>query len=290
MAVRTLLGAGGPRPQLLDGPEIGAGASGGRIAKLPGVKPFLLLATRAEDTVADNEYEAFLTYSGLDESDLVRHRLERHSLGQVNLDELSGIVLGGSPFDYTDPVEAKSEVQRRVEADLHRLLDAVVAADFPLLGACYGISTVGVHQGAVVDRRYAEAVGAVRITLTEAGQDDPLLAGLPRSFDAFVGHKEAISTLPADAVLLAGSATCPIQLFRVKQNIYATQFHPELDVTGLCARVDIYKHSGYFAPEQAEDVKAMARCSRVTHPPTILRTFVTRYARTAGAEPLGSTS
>ncbi|MCP4959000.1 MAG: glutamine amidotransferase, partial [Actinomycetia bacterium] len=32
------------------------------------MKPFLLLATRAEDTVADNEYDAFLTYSGLDES------------------------------------------------------------------------------------------------------------------------------------------------------------------------------------------------------------------------------
>lgn len=254
------------------------------------MKPFLLLATRAEDAAADNEYDAFLTYSGLDESDLVRHRLERQSLGQVDLDELSGIMLGGSPFNHTDPVEAKSEVQRRVEGDLHRLLDAVVAADFPLLGACYGIGTVGVHQGAVVDRRYAEAVGAVRITLTEAGRDDPLLAGLPRSFDAFVGHKEAISALPRHAMLLAGSATCPVQLFRIKQNIYATQFHPELDVAGLCTRVDIYQHSGYFAPEQAEDVKAMARRSRVTHPPTILRTFVTRYARTAGAEPKASAS
>jgi GMP synthase (glutamine-hydrolysing) len=31
------------------------------------VKPFLLLATRAEDAAADNEYEPFLALAGLDE-------------------------------------------------------------------------------------------------------------------------------------------------------------------------------------------------------------------------------
>lgn len=243
------------------------------------MKPFLLLATRAEDAAADNEYEAFLAYSGLDETRLVRYRLERHPLGELDLDDYSGILLGGSPFNYTDPPEAKSAVQRRVEADLYRLLDTVVTQDFPLLGACYGIGTVGAHQGAVVDRRYAEPVGAVRITLTEEGRADPLLAGMPDSFDAFVGHKEAISTLPDHAVLLAGSPTCPVQLFRIKQNVYATQFHPELDVHGLCTRVETYKHAGYFAPEEADDIKAMARRSTVTHPPTMLRAFITRYAR-----------
>jgi GMP synthase (glutamine-hydrolysing) len=29
------------------------------------VKPFLLLATRAEDAAADNEYDAFLRFTGL---------------------------------------------------------------------------------------------------------------------------------------------------------------------------------------------------------------------------------
>jgi hypothetical protein len=40
------------------------------------VKPFLLLAIRAEDAAADNEYESFLAYTGLDEKDLRRVRLE----------------------------------------------------------------------------------------------------------------------------------------------------------------------------------------------------------------------
>ena len=34
---------------------------------------------------------------------------------------------------------------------------------------------------------------------------DPLLAGLPQTFNAFVGHKEAIRALPSAATLLGSS-------------------------------------------------------------------------------------
>ena len=40
------------------------------------MKPFLLLATRAEDLPADEEYALFLRYTGLSEEHLVRRRLE----------------------------------------------------------------------------------------------------------------------------------------------------------------------------------------------------------------------
>ena len=157
------------------------------------MKPFLLLAIRAEDAAADNEYESFLAYSGLGERDLRRVRLERRPLRNVDLQDWSGILLGGGPFNASDPELSKSLAQRRVEADLRGLLDWVITVDFPFLGACYGIGTLGGHQGAVVDRRYAEPIGAVPITLTREGRQDPLLRGLPARFDAFVGHKEAIS-------------------------------------------------------------------------------------------------
>ena len=51
------------------------------------VKPFLLLAIRAEDAAADDEYAAMLRCSGLEERHLRRIRLEQTSLGQVELDE-----------------------------------------------------------------------------------------------------------------------------------------------------------------------------------------------------------
>jgi GMP synthase (glutamine-hydrolysing) len=247
------------------------------------VKPFLLLAVRADDAAADNEYESFLACAGLRERDLRRYRLEQRPLGDVDLQDWSGIFLGGGPFTASDPEESKSPVQRRVEADLRGVLEKVISADFPFLGACYGIGTLGSHQGAVVDRRYAEPIGAVPVTLTGDGRQDPLLAGLPATFDAFVGHKEAISRLPHHAVLLASSPACPVQAFRIGSAVYATQFHPELDAAGLCTRIEVYKHAGYFEPAQAGELKARAHRSNVAHPPAILRRFARRHARTTPA-------
>ena len=242
------------------------------------MKPFLLLATREDDRAADNEYAAFLAFAGLDESSLHRFRLERHPLERLDLDAWSGIFLGGGPFNSSDPGPVKSAVQHRVEDDLRRLLDEVVRRDFPFLGACYGVGTLGTHQGADVDRTYAEPIGSVEVSLTDHGRGDPLFGALPERFQAFVGHKEAVTRLPEHVVSLAGSASCPVQAFRVGQNVYATQFHPELDVAGLCMRIEVYKHSGYFEPDQAESLKAMARLCTVVDPPRLLERFVELYA------------
>ena len=243
------------------------------------VRPLLLLATRAEDAAADDEYEAFLRYTELPERLLRRVRLERAPLGAIDLDDVSGVLVGGSPFTVSDPPERKSPVQRRVEAELADLVDAVLARRVPFLGACFGIGTLGAAVGAVVDRRYGEDVGAVPISLTEAGRADRLFGALPPVFEAFVGHKEAIAELPSRAVLLASSPTCPVQAFRVGPAAWATQFHPELDIDGLATRVEVYQHAGYFDPDEADTVTALARASDVVHPPELLRRFVQLFVR-----------
>ncbi len=243
------------------------------------MKPFLLLAIRAEDVAADDEYEAMLRRTGLAESQFVRFRIERDPLGELDLDRWSGIVLGGGPFQVSDPEESKSPAQRRVEAELAALLDDVVARDFPFLGCCYGIGTLGRHQGAVVDRRYGEPIGGIRVVVTPAGRRDPLLARAGDEFGAYVGHKEAIRVLPAHAVALAGSADCPVQAFRVGTRVYATQFHPELDLDGLATRIEAYRHAGYFPPAEADAVLAAARASGVTDTPNLLGRFVELFAR-----------
>ena len=242
------------------------------------MKPFLLLATREDDAAADNEYDAFLAFSGLPERLLRRVRLERGPVGPVDLDEWSGVFLGGGPFNASDPHHAKSPVQRRVEAELVALLDLVVRHDFPFLGACYGVGTLGTHRGGTVDRTYAEPIGRIPVKLTPEGRHDALFGVLSESFEAFVGHKEAVRDLPRDAVHLAASATCPVQAFRIGRNVYATQFHPELDAHGLCTRIEVYKHAGYFEPHEAEGLKSMAREREAPEPPKILQRFVELYA------------
>ncbi len=243
------------------------------------VKPFLLLATRAEDAAADDEYQAYLRYCGLKPEELVRVRLESGPLPALDLSDYSGVIVGGSPYTSSDPAEEKSADQIRVETELSSLLDRIVAEDFPFLGACYGVGTLGVHQGAVIDRQFGEAVGPAEISLTAEGERDPMLKGVPRSFEAFVGHKEACSELPEHAVLLASSAACPVHMFRIKNNLYATQFHPELDADGLITRINIYKNSGYFPPHTADELIAAARRSSVTEPMRVLRNFTELYAR-----------
>ncbi len=243
------------------------------------MRPFLLLATRPEDEAADLEYEAFCRFGGLTEGELLRVRLDRTPLPDLALDELSGVIVGGSPFNASDPVQEKGALQRRVEAELSGLLDELVERDLPFLGACYGVGTLGVHQGGVIDRTYGEAVGAVPVTLTDEGRADPLFGGLPGTFAAFVGHKEAVRTLPTRAVVLASSPSCPVQAFRVKQNLYATQFHPELDVPGIVQRVQTYRNSGYFAPDELEAVIDRVSRATVDVPGRLLAAFVERYAR-----------
>lgn len=243
------------------------------------MKPFLLLATRAEDVPADEEYALFLRFAGLREEELVRVRMEARPLGGVDLDDYSGIFVGGGPFNASDPIEKKSAAQQRVEAEIAALLDEVVARDFPFFGACYGIGTVGAHQGAVIDGTYREPISVVEVHTTAAGRADPLLAGMPESFAAFVGHKEAITRLPATATLLVRGDACPVQMFRVGENVYATQFHPECDVDGISTRIRAYAGYGYFGPDELELTLDAVRRRPVLHTGRLLRAFVDRYAR-----------
>src|SRR5262249_10663335 len=150
----------------------------------------------AEDAVADAEYEAFLRFGRLSAAQLVRVRLESAPLEELlpdlNLAAYSGIIVGGSPFTSSDPPAEKSPAPLGGEGQLERLVGHVLKLDVPFLGACYGISPLGRYVGGVIDRTFAEPVGAVPINLTADGLADPLLAGLPETFLAFVGHKEAL--------------------------------------------------------------------------------------------------
>jgi GMP synthase (glutamine-hydrolysing) len=68
-------------------------------------------------------------------------------------------------------------------------------------------------------------------------------------------------------------------MFRIKKNLYATQFHPELDVDGLVTRINIYKDAGYFPPDAADELIETAKHASVTEPMRVLRNFTELYAR-----------
>jgi GMP synthase (glutamine-hydrolysing) len=241
------------------------------------VKPFLMLATRDHNEAAAAEYRSVLHHAGLAADQLEHLRVESRPLPAIDLADYSGVILGGSSFNISDA--QKTAVQLRVEADLAALVDEIVDTDFPFLGMCYGVGTITTHLGGRIDRTFSEPVGAIEVTLTTAGVDDPLLAGVGPAFHAFVGHKEACNGTPPGVVMLATGTDCPVQMYRVGDNVYVTQFHPELDADDLAARMRIYQHAGYFDPAELDELIAMARSSRVNgEQHLVLQNFVSRYA------------
>lgn len=243
------------------------------------MKPFLLISTRADEAVAQEEHASYCRLTGLLPEDLEWRRLEKAPLGEVDFARYSGIILAGSPFTVSEPNELKSPTELRVESELSVLLDEVVQRDFPFLGICYGIGTIGTHQGARVDRTYGEPSQATTITMTPEGRRDPLLHELPEQFEAFVGHKEAISEVPEHIAVLATSPACPVQAFRVGRNVYATQFHPELDAEAMASRVRAYAGNGYFDPAETELIIARIRQADVRASHLVLARFTEQYLK-----------
>jgi len=240
-------------------------------------KPFLVIQLRPEDEAADSEFRAILRYSGLRENEVVRARVEHTGLPEIDLSDYSAIIVGGSPFDMSTPEDAKSEIQIDIENDFMALFERIVELDFPFLGACSGNSLLGKFCGARISKRYSEPVGGVDIVLTDEGTRDPLLKGFPGTFRALLGHKEACDDVPPGTVLLASSATCPVQMFRLGNNVYATQFHPEADLEGFTVRINVYKSHGYFAPETAQDLIAAIADEDTPVAKRILDRFARRY-------------
>jgi GMP synthase (glutamine-hydrolysing) len=245
--------------------------------------PVLILQLRPEDTTSDSEYACILKYGGLQARDTCRKRIEQQGIpDDLDLEKYSAIIVGGSPFDISTPEDRKSGIQKKIEADFNRLLEQVVARDFPFLGACSGNGLLGNYLGTRISTRYREAVGCVTLQITEAGKQDRLLRGFPDRIDVLLGHKEAVDTLPEGATLLMTGSACPVQMFRIGENVYATQFHPEGDAGEFILRINTYRNHGYFEPQEAEELKKSVCRKTTPHAQEILRRFVDWYCRKRG--------
>ena len=241
-------------------------------------RPVLILQLRPEDATSDSEYGCFLKYGGLRAEDTRRMRIERLGIpDDLNLDDYSAIIVGGSPFDISNPENRKTQIQKKIEADFNKLLEQVVTRDIPFLGACSGNGLLGLYLGTPISTKYREAVGCVTLDITEQGKQDPLLADFPEQIDVLLGHKEAVDTTPNGAVLLMTGRVCPVQMFRVGKNVYATQFHPEADADEFSLRIDIYRNHGYFQPHEADELKKRVGLKPTPYANKILRRFVERY-------------
>ena len=240
-------------------------------------KPFLILQLRPEDDTSDNEFAAILKYGGIDLADTHRLRIEKTGIPELSLDDYAAVIVGGSPFDISTPQDQKQAIQVKIESDFERLFDTIVSRDIPFLGACSGCGLLGSYLGTPISKQFGEPVGGAIVTVTDDGRHDDLLADFPNQIAVLCGHKEACDNLPQGATLLLTGDACPVQMFRIGKNVYATQFHPEGDATGFTVRIHAYKHHGYFPADEADALIAAVNREDTPYAREILRRFVARY-------------
>ena len=105
---------------------------------------------------------------------------------------------------------------------------AVVEAEVPLLGVCYGHQLLAHAMGGVVgDNPNGKEFGTVSIRLNPDGCEDRLFDGTPETFIAQACHSQSVLQLPAGATLLASSEMDPHHAFIVGRRAWGVQFHPE---------------------------------------------------------------
>lgn len=139
------------------------------------------------------------------------------------------IFLGG-PMSVNDPLPF-------LRWEMRALRDAVDRAQ-PVLGICLGAQLAALALGARVHANPQKEIGWFDVELTPAAAEDPLFAGFPRAACVFHWHGETFD-LPPGAALLASSALCRNQAFRIGEWTYGLQFHPEVTpamITEWCAQ------------------------------------------------------
>jgi len=237
----------------------------------------LYISARPQEAAADAEFESFRAAARIDDADILRHDLVGDPL--VIEPHVTAVIVGGSPYNVTDPESTKTDEQRRGEDHLARLAIACADGIGPaVLFTCYGIGVAARALGGEVSRAFPEDTGTALVELTDAGRRDPVFGQLASRFNVLTTHKEGCVAPPPGGELLATNAACPVQAYRVGERLYATQFHPEPTAKAFAERMDIYRNDGYFPSGDYEMLAAAVVQTSVTEPLRIIREFVRRFA------------
>ncbi|WP_194948789.1 glutamine amidotransferase-related protein [Actinomyces trachealis] len=244
------------------------------------MKPFIMVSTRPEQEAAEAEFESFLAQGGLPREELQHVQIaELDALASLHPEDVSGVIIGGSPYDASTPDGSKTRTQLRVEEEVREILAQGLKDSVPVLATGFGLEVLATYLGTTMSPAFGEELGTTELFLTEEGRQDPLLKGLPQAFTVLVGHHEGAVSIPAHATLLASSPDCPVQMIRVGRAVYGTQFNPELDVQLFAQRASVYADAGYGHPDLPGDLVEASRTTTEHLTGRIIRNFVEYFAR-----------
>lgn len=141
--------------------------------------------------------------------------------------------------------------------------------NIPILGICYGMQLIAEILGGKVNYRKKREYGLARITTRK----NPLFSGLPKRFNVWMSHGDAVVKIPPGAKVIAETETTPIAAFQLGK-IYGLQFHPEVQhtqyglkiinnfLTEICRAKKTWSMNK-FVDEQIERIKKTAGKNKV---------------------------
>ena len=138
-------------------------------------------------------------------------------------ENIAGVIpLGGHMGALDDDIAPWLPNERALLAD-------AVARNVPVFAICLGTQLLAAALGGKVTRAKIVEIGAKEIFPSESAISDSIF-NFEGSLPVTQWHEDEVSTLPPGAVTLASSPACANQIYRVGENSYGVQFHPEADL------------------------------------------------------------
>jgi GMP synthase-like glutamine amidotransferase len=189
------------------------------------------------------------------------------------MEKYDGVILGGSgDFDFDanrDENDEARKVSYELLGKLRPLFTYIFDHDVPTLGICFGHQLLGAFAGAQVTYdEQQKKTSSHTLHLLVDKNDFFLFSDLPDSFCAQYAHNDALDRVPKGATLLMnGGDACRVSALCYQNNIFTTQFHPELTLEDMLERAN--RLPGYL-PEGAVIEEIF---EETPHANTILKNF-----------------
>lgn len=187
------------------------------------------------------------------------------SASYPKIEAIAGVIITGSAAMVTNNEPWSVQLEGWVRE--------LVSRQVPILGICYGHQLLAQALGGEVGfHPKGREIGTVPIKLTEHCQHDALFSQSQPNFYANVTHAQSVLQLPPNSTLLANNNYEPIHAFRVGNNAWGVQFHPEF--TANVMRFYLFERFDSLL-EQGLDVKDLFDNIRDTvESRSILKKFV----------------
>ena len=143
----------------------------------------------------------------------------RDGVARPDIADADALIFMGGPMSANDELPY-------VRQELDIIAEAV-SLRRPILGICLGAQLIAKALGANVYANAVKEIGWYPVHWTDAAAHDRLHQDLATPETVFQWHGETFD-LPPGAELLAYSAACRNQAYRVGDNIYGLQYHLEV--------------------------------------------------------------